>query len=285
MRRWTKRLLACLAVLLFAVIIFCSGSLMLYKGTPDWYASKLTKEKVAQVAHQAEEKLTRTQNWAVMLNGDAVRSNLAHQSGHKTPATRAEEGHDIRFSQDELNALFDKWSGAYGWSSKYGQYLEEPRIVLKDGRLILAALVKDVGAVVSFHFVPKLDEKGMLHLDLVQVLGGRLPLPDAVWDGYKQKMIESLHKWIPIWQQTARVYPQGAANPQAMYVTLSKLVLHAANHEPAESILFLPLVENAKAVPVKVTDVGVDNGEIDLNVRRLNPTETAKLAQSLREPA
>jgi hypothetical protein len=282
MRGWTKRLLAALAIILFAIIIFCAGGIMLFKGTPDFYAVEVAPEKVAEAARRAESKLALTQNWAAMLNGDSVRASLAQHAGSHTPATRVTDEHEILISQDELNALFAKWSGMYGWQARYNEWIEQPRIVLRDQKLILAAQVKEVGAVVSFHFVPSLDQNGQLHLELAQVMAGRLPLPDAVWDSYKTKMLASLNKWIPIWQQTAKIDPQGAANQHAMFVTLGRLMLNASNHQPADPILFLPLVEGSKSVPVKLMQVGIDADTLEMKVRRLTPGETQTLAQSLR---
>ncbi len=282
MRGWKNRVLAAMAVILFAIIIFCAGGFMLYKGTPDFYEADLAPEKLTEAARRAESKLALTQNWAAMLNGDAVRASVAHHAGSHIPATRVTDEHQIDISQDELNALFSKWSGMYGWQARYTQWIEQPRIVLRDHKLILAAQVKDVGAVVSFHFIPTLDQNGQLHLDLTQVMAGRLPLPDAVWGSYKTKMLASLNKWIPIWQQSAKIDPQGAANQQAMFVTLGRLVQNAANQQPAEPILFLPLVEGSKSVPVRLMQVGVDEDSLAMKVRRLTAGETQNLAQSLR---
>ena len=285
MRRWLKRGLIVLAILVLALILFGAGVGILYRSTPDWYTAPVAPERISDAAQQAETKLTETTNWAAMLNGDAVRASRAQQSGRRAPATRVSDDYEIRFTQEELNALFAKWSSLYHWPSKYSQWLENPRIVLRENRLILAAQVKDLGTVASFHFAPRLDENHDLHLDLKRVMGGRLPLPDLLWDSQKEKVLAGLRRWIPTWQTAAALDAHGAANEHAVFVALGRLILHAANHEPAAPILFLPLVENSKSVPVKITDLGIEDDVLYLHVRRLTPAESAALDQSIHLPA
>src|SRR6266545_1075372 len=188
MRRWTRRFLIILTLLVLSIVLLLGATLALYKGTPDWYVVSMDPQRRAAAAMGAEEKLTETQNWATLLQGDSIRTNRALQEARPTPATRVADVHEVRFTQDELNALFEKWSSLYRWESKYAQFLDAPRVILRPGRLILAAKVKDMGTVASFHFAPILDDRGKLHLDVVKVLGGRLPLPNAVWEPYKTRV-------------------------------------------------------------------------------------------------
>jgi len=284
MRRWLKRILAVIAVVLFAIIVICVGGIILYKGTPDWYGSSSTAQQRQAAARVAEAKLTETQNWAELTAGDSIRLARAREQGTPPPATRVAATREILFSQDELNGLFEKWSEVYGWSNKYGEWIEEPRIVLHDDSLILAAKIKELGAVTSFHFALRLDEAGKLHLDVVKVMGGRLPLPDPVWEGQKQKVTENLRRMIATWQRSARIDADGVANGPAMYVTLSRLVLHAAAHEPAEPVLFLPLVENSRSVPVRVTNLAVGDDGMALEVRKLSADERQQLVDQIHGP-
>ena len=46
----------------------------------------------------------------------------------------------------------------YGWRDKYAEYLEDPRVILQNDRLILAGRMRELGgAVASFQFRPHLD--------------------------------------------------------------------------------------------------------------------------------
>ena len=61
----------------------------------------------------------------------------------------------------------------YGLRDKYSDYLDDPKVVLRDGRLILAGRLRELGTVASFQFKPTIDDSGKLRLDLVRVTGGR----------------------------------------------------------------------------------------------------------------
>jgi hypothetical protein len=282
MRKWLKRLTILIAIVLFAIIVFGTVIFTLYKGTPEWYDATTPPEHRARFAQQAESKITETQNWATLLHGDAIRSQRAAQSNIAPPTTRVTDSHEIRFTQDELNALFDKWSALHGWAANYSEYLDDPRIILQKDRLVLAAKVKELGAITSFHFAPRLDENKQLRLDLVKVMGGRLPLPEPLWKSQKNRIMDGLRWRVPTWQPTARIDEQGAANQAAMSVTLARLVMRAANNQPGEPILFLPLTEASRSVPVKVTELSVAAGSITLRVQKLTPAERATLIQKIR---
>jgi hypothetical protein len=281
MRLWPKRILTALAILLFGAIVFSSVGIMLYKATPAWYSHPIPADRADHAAQQAESVLTRTTNWAAMLNGDAVRASLAQQSHTPAPASRVADSIEINFTEEQLNALLEKWSTLYGWRARYRQFISDPRIILRDDRLILAANVKDFGAILSFHFAPSLDDRRQLRFDLVRVMGGKLPLPAAVWESHKTRIIVALLRQMPLWRTSARIDPQGAANPPAMFHTLARMVLHSANHQPAGPILFLPRLEGDKSVPVQLTDLKLQDRALTLSVRRLTPEQIDSLRQSL----
>ena len=50
--------------------------------------------------------------------------------------------------------------------------MQDPSIVIHDGRIVLAGNSTDFGTVVSLHFDPKLNAKGMLDLRIDRVLFG-----------------------------------------------------------------------------------------------------------------
>jgi len=284
MRKLLKRLLTIAAILLFALLIFAVATFTLYKSTPAWYAAPVDPDQRAALAQQAEEKVTETQNWATLLHGDAIRAERASASSRPPPATRVTEAHEIRFSTDELSALFDKWSALNNWQSHYSRYVENPRLIIQKDHLILAADVKDLAAITSFHFAPRLDQQGQLHLDLVRVMGGRLPLPDMLWQTQKDNLVQQLESRIPAWRPSARIDADGAASESAMWITLSRLVIRAAHNEPADPILFLPLTATSKSVPVKLTSLSLDDGALTLQVQKLTPQERTALLAKIRAP-
>ncbi len=267
--------------LALALVALLSGVMVaLFKGEPQWYhAPALPAQQKETLARDAENKLIDAQNWAALLRADAVRAQRAATA----PAPRAQNSHVIELTQDELNSLFEKWSAIYGWQSKYGEFLEDPRLILHDGKLIFAGRMKEIGAVGSFQFLPQVDDSGRLHLDLVRVMGGRLPLPDAVWSAWRDKLIQSLRGHVPAWRATAKIDPAtGAANLSAVQIALSRVLIAAFERKPADGVLFLPIADRGEAIAVRISQVQVEEGKITLLVLPLSVPERSALLTRLR---
>ncbi len=288
MRKWTRRGLILIAALLATGLLLSAVGVHMFHATPDWYqprvAAAIPPARREQLARGAENKLIDAQNWAAEWRADQVRSARAVESGAAPPATRASSSRLFALSQDELNALFDKWSALYGWSRKYSEFIEDPALILRDGRLILAAKVKDLGAVASFQFRPWIDSNGKLRLDLVKVTGGTLPLPNAVWTGYRDQLAQSIRRRLPEWRQAAQIDASGAANQFAMAAQMGRLFLNITQDRPADPIIFLPLLERGQSVPVRVKEARVEDGQLSLAVEPLTAEERAALLARVRSP-
>jgi hypothetical protein len=284
MSRRIRRIFIALACLIAAIAILSAVGVSMFKGTPDWYLVKPqhSPARKESSARAAENKLIDARNWAALLRADQVRAAAAKTQGATAPVARAEGSHVIEITQEELDALLDKWSTMYGWRQGYDQFIEDPRLILRDGALILAARVKELGAVASFHFRPAIDDKGQLHLDLTRVAGGKLPLPDAVWRPWRDRIVGALQTRMPTWRQQARIDPAGSANFAAMSATLSRLLFAVLDRRAGEPVLFLPLVERGEAVPVRVTQAAVAQDKLTLVVQPLNSTERAGLLERIR---
>ena len=211
-----------------------------------------------------------------------MRAARAQQNGGATPTTRAAGSFVVEFSQDEINALFEKWSVLYGWGEKYREFVEEPEIVLRDGRLILAGKVRSFGAVLSVQFSPSMDNAGQLRLELAEVAGGRLPLPDAMWRSYRSSIESALRRRMSAWRAQAKIDASGAANAPAMDATMAQLFFHTMRNEPADPVLFLPLAEGGDSVPVKLRGVQVDDGKLSLAVVPMTTQERRSLLERIR---
>jgi hypothetical protein len=222
------------------------------------------------------------QNWAAALRADAVRESRASEAGTSRPATRAAATHVVQFAQEELNALFEKWSVLYGWSNKYRRFIDAPTLILRDGRIILAGKVHDLRSIVSIHLQPQIDEPGRLQLELLKVSGGRLRLPDAVWTRYRQQLSDSIRRQLPRWRGSAMISANGAANSSAVAAAMSTLLLQVFSNQPGEAVLFLPLADGGDSVPVKLTGVEIQEGAMKLTVEPLTMAERAALLTRLR---
>ena len=278
MRKFLKRSLIALALIMFVLALLALSAGVLYKGTPDWYQVKTaTREQVLAAASNAENKLTATQNWAARLNADQIRANLA--SSTTKIATRPTDTHVITFTDVELNALFDKWSETFGWSSKYNEYLADPRIVLQKDRLIFAGRLKDLGAIASIHLQPTLDpDTGKASPR------NRAPASAAVCHSPKRSSTNSGNRCStpsPATRPPGNAAPTSTPpappiNPQCSSPSDASPPTRI-QHEAGDPILFLPLAQQNKSVPVQVTNVSIDDGTLSLTVRSLTPQERTAL--------
>jgi len=87
------------------------------------------------------------------------------------------------------------------------RWLANPMIAIREGEVIVAAQVttEKLNKVVSFVYAPRVDEAGVVWLDVKRVYGGRLPVPyEMVWqralskidpnDQQKRKNLEELQQ-------------------------------------------------------------------------------------------
>lgn len=278
--KWARRLLLTVVFLIvFAGAVALIGWRM-FRGVPDWYAPrKWTNQdreaayaradrKLQRVIHDAQEAQHRQALLATQPSGSAVADNQSIQ---------------ISLTDDELNSFFQKWDQSFGWSAQYDKYLNDPQLVIHDGRLILAADVKEMGTVVSIQFEPRLED-GKLVMPVAEVMAGRLPLPESFWGKYKQRLGKRLMEELPQWQRGARIGADGSADADAVAAGMSELLLDLLNDRPADAVLFLPYdVRRLKSgLPVRITDIRIEGQTLNLTVTPLNATERQELLEHIR---
>lgn len=278
--KWIKRLLL-LAVFVgvMAGVIGATGWWM-SKRAPTWYARRhATPQETAAAAHRAEQQVQRTLSWA------EDQQAYTDSSRHGAPSTQPARTLTISLTEDELNGFFQKWDATFGWTRNCSQYLSDPQIVLQDDKLILAATAKEMGTVISIVFAPSLkDDK--LQMPVVQVLAGRLPLPQTFWDKYRVMLTDRLEAPLGKWQQGAEIRPNGTANSDAVAAAMSELLINILNNRPAQPVLFLPydVSDGRRSLPVKLIDVEISNKTLILQVQPLTPAERKELLAGLRVP-
>ncbi len=127
---------------------------------------------------------------------------------------------------------------------------------------------------------------GKLDMNLVEILGGRLPLPQETLLGpMRDKMGRYLADRLPNWRAKANIEPTGATNEDAMKVAISKLALHAVNHEPGDPVIFFPLMSHGLvSVPVKLTGIAIDKETMSLTVVPMNGVERGELLDRIKQP-
>jgi uncharacterized protein YpmS len=285
-RKWLKRLLLLVAL---AMVILLGSAIVIYvmvRSQPDFYRPlKLSAAQRADAAKSAEDKFIQIQNQAARTNAaENARRRRATTTTSTGPIVFNGEPVTIMFTEAELNAFFEKWSNFQNWKGGYEHYIEEPALILRDGRVILAAKLKDPNLVVSLHFEPSIDEKGQLKLELARILGGVMPLPEAMIGKYQQKLTSNIASRLPMWQQSANIDEGGTANSNAIAASAAKLLVRMLRHESAEPVLFLPVFGQKGSVPVKIHAVGVTDGEMTVTIQPMSREEQTALLQRIRTP-
>jgi hypothetical protein len=285
--KWIKRLVGFTIGL---VVVLGLAALAMYhfgvRGTPDWWQRpQVSAEEQAAAANRADRKIMET--LSVVREMDAAsraRAAGADPNDRRPAATQGAAPLTVTFTEGELNGFFNKWDRLYGWTQRYQDRISNPGIVIHEGRLVVAGDSKELGTVVSIHFDPTLDDKGRLYLKLSKVLAGRLPIPQGFFDQYRTAGRERLAASLPAWQNRAQLRPDGSANGEAMTVAMGKLFLNVLANEPGEPVLFLPLAERDRSLPVKLTDVTIKDKSLTLTVMPLNRAERADLLKRIKEP-
>jgi hypothetical protein len=288
--KFLKALIVFLVVLVLGAVLASVVGWFLLRGTPDWYkADAITAEQRQAAANKAEDMLTRMTNWA-----GAAQARRASQVADGPTTTQASGvlGHEpsqpfeIQFTDVELNAFFNKWADLDDRRAVMDRYVENPRLALRDHQLILAGNVKDLGMVVSLQFEPKIDERGKLRMDLVRVMGGLLPLPDAMWADKREKFEKMLRSELPKYQRSAKFSSEGTANGAAASAAMDKLLLATLNREPAAPVVFVPYQVSRlnSSVPAKITAVSIQDHTLTMTVEQMTTDERDALLTWLREP-
>jgi uncharacterized protein YpmS len=283
MKKWIKRIMLAVALMLSVTALMLAGGFALIRRTPDFYhRSLLSPAQRAAAASRAETKLTAMENMVVDSHGSEIRAinraTTVPQAGART----------FTFTEDELNSLFNKWSDLHDWREVYQRFIDDPVIILQPGKIILAGKLrfKDLDTVVSVHFQPRITPDGKLDVNMVSILGGRLPLPQQLMEPMRDHMDRYLADRLPNWRAKANIEANGATNEDAMKVALGKLALEAANHEPGEPVVFFPLMSDRLiSVPVKLVGIAIDKNALTLTVVPMNAGERGELLGRIKQPS
>ncbi|HEV8605095.1 MAG TPA: hypothetical protein VGQ99_06995 [Tepidisphaeraceae bacterium] len=267
-----KRVLRVLIVLLIGALIMASVGFFMLKRRPSFYHSyKWTGDERSVVNQRAVDKLTQTRNLAADA---AAQERRAVARGTTLPTVV--KPMTVIFSEEELNAFL-----LHNFKDRLDQYVEDPGIFLNDGTIILAGQIKDSGYVVSFHFEPKIDEAGKLHLRLVRSYGGALPVPQSMLSAQFERVRAALKNRMPGWQESAALDARGANN-SAVAASMAKLILSALDNKPAEPVLFMP-DDSGRALPLQLVDIKVSK-ELTVTIQPMTPEQRAELIKSIRTP-
>lgn len=285
--KWIKRLVVFTVGLVLVLGLAALGAYHFgVRGTPEWWQRpEVSAAEQAAAANRADRKIIETLSAVREMDAAARAARAGADPDDRRPAaTQPARKLEVTFTEAELNGFFHKWDRLYGWTQRYKDRITDPGIVIHDGRIVVAGDSPEMGAVISVHFDPKLDSKGRLHLELSKVLAGRLPIPRGFFEEYRTAGRQRISAALPAWQRKAQLRPDGSANGEAMTAAMGKLFLNVLSNRPGDAVLFLPLAESDRSLPVKLTDVRMGDKNLTLTVMPLNRVERAALLDRIREP-
>ncbi len=295
MKRSNKRKKLLWTALILLVLI-CLGmwgaSYVLLRRTPDWYQPDTsTPDQRSKAAKAFEDILASIHNWGGH-HAIQARARLPVQGSHLDPTTqqaravlgqKPDEAVQISFTDDELNAFFNKWADGLNRREWINQYVQDPRLVLRENQLIIVGKIKQWDLVVSLIFEPKLDAQGRLNMNLTHVLGGVLPLPDAMWSGTRNSMEDTLRSKLPAYQTGAMITPEGVANGDAGSAAMNQLLLAMLHYKPASPVIFIPLdARLSQNLPVKITSVAVHDHTLEMTAEQMSEEERQSFLSRLK---
>ena len=290
-KRWLKRGAWLLA---FGVVVGAGLSAISYvmiRRTPDWYQPDTrTPDQRSRAADKIENLLILLRNWggeqhAAKVRAKAPTADPQQQQVRQWLAEKPDQAFVISFTDDELNAFFNKWAEPANRRGWFDQYVTDPRLVIRGTQLIIVGQPKAVDLVVSLVFEPKLDADGNLNLNLVHVLGGVLPLPDAMWTGQRALVEQTLQNNLPRYQNGAAISPDGIANGDAASAAMNELLLAATQYKPASAVIFIPieLQHLSQSLPVKITALALHDHTLEMTVEGMSAEERDALLTHLKD--
>lgn len=283
--KWIRRLLLAFLIFLLLALIASAVGYRRMHGMPEWYAHHSADPAAqAAAANRANQKLTATFEETARLQNSRLHPEAARLNVSRgvEPSTGAEPLR-LELSDEEVNAFFDSWEKPYHWSDRYSRYLTDPEIILHDGHIILAANSTNLNTLVSIHFAPALKD-GSLRMPVVSVMAGNLPLPRAFWDRYQARLLDAIQRQLPASIRAAKMNADGSANSEMVDAVMSRHLIQILNDQPTEPILFLPYTIKNRYLPVKLTDVTINENAMRLSFVPLSEDERRAMIDSLKAP-
>jgi hypothetical protein len=257
--------------------------------TPDWYQPDTRSEAQRnKAADRLEDLYHLLITWGQKKHYEQPGVIDAHsaQQAVSILSHKADESFPISFTDDELNALFNKWENTKDRREWFDQYVEDPRLVIRGRQLIFVGKVKSMDLVVSLIFEPQLNPQGQLEMKLVHVLGGILPLPEPLWAGRRESIEKLLLRKQPDFQGGANISSDGVANGDAASAAMNRLLLATLQYKPTDAVIFVPLdplgVKLTKSLPVKITAIHMHDHTLEMTAEQMTPEERGELLKELK---
>lgn len=244
--------------------------------TPEWFTRELSEEQRQAAANRADGK-------ARALQGGVAELASAVKRGEPEPRQAV----TVTFSEAEIDGFVNRWLALNGYLAALQRHIETPVVRLHDGTLIIAGRAKELDAIVSMHFRPRVVAEGRVQLVLEKMMAGNLRLPmrlaDSVAGRVLQRWQRDLAYRLPPLQRQAEIQPDGVSNRQAIEAWMMIGGLEMLRQQPVDAIAFLPVYDQwSKSVPVRITDFRVGNDSVSISVLPMVERDREALLERIR---
>jgi hypothetical protein len=284
----SRRILWWVASLWATVAVCLLYSYRLARGTPEWYGPPVgTPEQRQMAANESDQKFASALSFAADVAA-AQRRRYRHGPGNP-----ADTMAPLTLSFDELglSAFVDKWEALAGVrGNALSHFLSDPRLALRDNRLVIAARLNDLGilngSVVSIQFRPTLDDQGRFWPGLSRVYDGRLPIPWVILNSPRARFRDSLARQLADAQAQAEITADGIANRNAAKCAWEKLALAALDSSCAEALILLPFdpTNSRDFVPLRLSRLDLSGGWVALTLSPLKDEELSTVLPAMKAP-
>jgi hypothetical protein len=144
---WLKISLWVAAILLVAGAVISVTSYVLIRRTPEWYQPDTRTEDQRNMAAKAiEDILAAIHTWGSKRASVPVKPHQQASPTDTDPSTqqalamlgqKPDEAFQISFTDDQLNAFFNKWANTHDRREWFERYVDDPRLVVRENQLIL----------------------------------------------------------------------------------------------------------------------------------------------------
>ena len=280
-----KRVLKISAVaVLLIVLALAGGGLYVWRGikaVPAFY-QVLPLEGAARL-----EAIESVERKVLNLQADLDRA-YAHSQATRAPEVEepATSGQGaapilVSFTGPEIDTYFRKWLEEAGHASRIQRHMENPRIGIADGYVILGGRMPEFGAIVSMHFLPMADEKGV-RLRLEGVYAGRIRLPDMALEKFRDLSVSALGERLPELRRQAEISPEGFANEAAILAASQSQVIDLLQGQQIQPLYtFVPLPGRG-LVASRITEMKINAQELVVGIELLDRQGRQQLLEQVR---
>ncbi len=274
--KWLKTIAVVGLLVLAAAAGFAYYTWSSASAVPDYYArQRLSGDERLEAIASVERKFGNLQGSL----GQALASQQTSQ------AAEAVEPIELTFEAAELDTYFEKWLEDNDYGEAFGKYMTDPRLLMNEGRLVLAgrATLPAVGqSVVSMHFLPSVGAEGNAQIELEAVYAGVVSLPDSAVQPMRDKAAQAIENRLPTYLESAAINDDGSANQAAVDLAIDRQLARILDDLPVEDFILFPPLLNRGPIATRVTAMTIEDGIMTLRLVPLTSEERLAYIEAIR---